>query len=148
MEDITAKKQDAKDLLTAKANAESALKAKTRFIANMNHELRTPLNHILGFAQLLHQKPRNVEDQEMLGYVISGGEELLDKVKAIAELSSQKEPEITTFNLTGLPSIVSTLEKIKEKVELQNKAFDIIGLEKTIMAKIDPSDLLEAIEHI
>lgn len=147
-EDITAKKQDAKDLLTAKANAESALRAKTRFIANMNHELRTPLNHILGFAQLLQQKPRNVEDQEMLGYVISGGEELLDKVKAIAELSNQAEAEITTFNLTGLPSIVSTLEKIEKKVELQNKAFDIIGLEKTIMAKSDPSDLLKAIDHI
>lgn len=97
-EDITVRKQDAKDLLTAKANAESALRAKTRFIANMNHELRTPLSHILGFAQLLQQKPRNVEDHEMLGYVISGGEELLDKVKAIVELSNQVEAEIATFS--------------------------------------------------
>lgn len=147
-EDITVKKQEAKDLLVAKTKAETALKAKTRFIANMNHELRTPLSHILGFAQLLQQKPRSVEDQEMLGYVISGGEELLDKVKAIVELSNQAQAEIATFSLTGHPHIVSALEKFEKKVRLQDKAFDIIGLEKTFLAKGDSECLLKAIDHI
>lgn len=51
--DITERKQREQELLDARIQAETALKARDVFIANMSHELRSPLNTIQGHVQLL-----------------------------------------------------------------------------------------------
>ncbi|WP_230291424.1 ATP-binding protein [Croceicoccus sp. Ery5] len=43
------------ELLRAKAAAEAANEAKTRFLASVSHEIRSPLNSIYGYAQLLER---------------------------------------------------------------------------------------------
>jgi signal transduction histidine kinase len=43
-------------LRQAKANAEEANEAKSRFLAHMSHEFRTPLNAIMGFSEIIKNK--------------------------------------------------------------------------------------------
>ncbi len=43
-------------LRNAKASAEEANEAKSRFLAHMSHEFRTPLNAIMGFSEIIKNK--------------------------------------------------------------------------------------------
>ncbi|WP_412061860.1 ATP-binding protein [Rubrivirga sp. IMCC45206] len=51
--DITARKQTQAALVAATAAAETAVRAKETFLANVGHEMRTPLHAVLGLSRLL-----------------------------------------------------------------------------------------------
>lgn len=71
--DIT--EQVAKDaaLREAKAEAESATRAKAEFLANISHEIRTPMNGVLGALQLLESEPISVEGRELMRQAADAG---------------------------------------------------------------------------
>jgi hemerythrin-like metal-binding protein len=64
------------ELEQALAAAESASRAKTRFLGNLSHELMTPLNAILGFAHLLEDSQVAERDRDRVRRVLRAGEQL------------------------------------------------------------------------
>jgi signal transduction histidine kinase len=79
-----------RELLKAKQDAEAAVEAKSRFLANISHELRTPLNAIIGFADLLKSKlygPLNERQADYVGYVQSSGQHLLALINDVLDVS-------------------------------------------------------------
>ncbi len=78
------------ELYQAKAVAEAANNAKSRFLTNMSHELRTPLNSIIGFTDVVLTRnvgPLNEVQDEYLGYVLQSSKHLLDLINDILDLS-------------------------------------------------------------
>ena len=63
------------------------------FLANISHEFRTPLNAILGFAQVLREKPSTAgglkkdKAQKYAENIISSGNSLLNMINDLLDLA-------------------------------------------------------------
>lgn len=77
MADMTERKRYEADLLIAKERAESAVIAKTTFLATMSHELRTPMNGILGMTGILLRSELTDTQRRHLGIVKTSADSLL-----------------------------------------------------------------------
>ena len=64
----------------ARAEAESANRAKSEFLSRMSHELRTPLNAILGFTQLLEIEAHTDNQAESIAHISRAGRNQLDMI--------------------------------------------------------------------
>jgi len=87
-EDITAKKEIEKQLITAKERAEQSDRLKSAFLANMSHEIRTPMNGILGFAELLKEPNLSGEKQQKyIDIIQKSGIRMLNIINDIVDIS-------------------------------------------------------------
>jgi len=68
--------------------AESASKAKTKFLSNMSHDIRTPMNAIIGFTALAMTHIDNKERvQGYLGRIATSGNHLLSLINDVLDMS-------------------------------------------------------------
>ena len=92
------KQLDAKIAQLSDRNIElfKANKLKSEFLANMSHEFRTPLNAILGFAQLVREKPgEDVEKSKRYAEnIIASGQNLLNMINDLLELAKAEAGKI------------------------------------------------------
>lgn len=67
-----------------------ANKLKNEFLANISHEFKTPLNAILGFAEILREKPESLKEEKGQRYaenIITGGKRLLNMINDLLDLA-------------------------------------------------------------
>ena len=86
-------------LVRARALAERASGAKSRFLAGMSHELRTPLNGILGYAQLLRQDGNlNPTQFARVAAMLDAGTHLLQMINGVLDLSQIEAEQFSLQN--------------------------------------------------
>jgi two-component system, sensor histidine kinase RpfC len=90
-------------LTTAKAEAEEAADAKSRFLAIMSHELRTPLNSVIGMGSLVARTKLDAEQRDMLMTMQHSARSLLGLINDLLDLSKLEagklEPSSEAFVL-------------------------------------------------
>lgn len=125
------------DLRNAVEIANKANREKSSFLANMSHELRTPLNGILGMLQLID--PKRVPDDiaEMHNLMSASGNNLLEIVNDILDLSKIEADGIK------LESISFDLSrKIKETVQILLPLASSKGLSLSFIDRNEPTFVL------
>lgn len=134
--DVTEQKRVEVELKLAIANAESANRTKSDFLASMSHEIRTPLNAIMGIADLLAKTPLTLEQDRYVQIFRRAGDNLLNLINDILDLSkveaSQLELERTGFSLPDL------LEKVIEMVAVRAQEKGLV-LRCKITADVPPN---------
>ena len=104
MRDITQRKEQEDALEEARAEAERANAAKSRFLATMSHELRTPLNAIIGFSEMLTKEGSLMIDakrrHDYAHLINDSGHHLLSVVNGILDMS---KIESGNFEITPEP---------------------------------------------
>ena len=111
--DVTQRKWEEMELISAKEKAEESDRLKDAFLRNVSHEIRTPLNIIIGFAELLEMELEREQDTDKERYFDSikrASERLMRTVELILNISSL---QAGTFRLSCQPiDLVEHVRKI------------------------------------
>ncbi|HXB93998.1 MAG TPA: ATP-binding protein, partial [Puia sp.] len=124
--DISEIKMTQFELMKAKQKAETASKAKSRFLSNMSHELRTPLNGIIGASNLLMQEqylPDQLSHLEILKY---SSEHMMVLINEILDFN---KIEAGRFELENVPvNLRAFLRKLETQFSVQAHAKGLLFL--------------------
>jgi PAS domain S-box-containing protein len=140
------------ELVRAREVAETALKAKSAFLANVSHELRTPMSAILGFTDLISEP--NCTPQERREYariVRSAGDHFLSLINDLLDLSKIDAGRMSVEMLD-----CDHVTLISEVCSLMRKRADEKGLilnaecdgEHPLTIRTDPTRLRQIITNL
>lgn len=104
------------ELLHAKKIAEQASRAKSTFLANMSHELRTPLNGIIGYSEILQERPLQLGSDQLNAVgekILHSARHLLSVINDILDLS-----KIEAGKMVLTPEAFDLHEAIQAVVDL------------------------------
>jgi len=89
-EDITERKQLARQLMSTQLAAEQANEDKSLFLANVSHEIRTPLTTLLGMNEVLMDTELDRQQTKFVETMQRSGERLLALVTDILDFSKME----------------------------------------------------------
>ena len=140
---------DVTRLQHARAAAEEANSAKSKFLATMSHEIRTPLNGILGMAQALEQQLQDTDAARMAATIRDSGESLLSILNDILDLSKIEAGKLELESAPFAPmDIVTRIEALHRlKAEEKGLTLEVIAAAPLEAARIGDALRVSQILH-
>jgi len=148
-----ARERTHKELLSAKAAAEEASRAKSEFLSSMSHELRTPLNAILGFGQVLASNTLPTTDaqkKEFTGHILKAGWHLLTLINEVLDLAKIESGKLTlSLERVSLAEVLLECQTMVEPVaEKRGIQVTFPTLEKPLYVHADRTRLKQILLNL
>ena len=136
------------ELMVAKSLAEDSERRKTAFIQDMSHQIRTPLNIINGFAQVLRENHKQMDEGERMflsrdmlqnSYVISNIIDNWSMTSALDKISDIPHEDLVLANMLCHEAVGNVLFKYRDEVmvNIETGARDIrLKTDKKTVLKI------------
>jgi len=126
-QDISIKKQNEFELISAKEKAEYASKAKADFLSTMSHEIRTPLNGIIGTTNLLLESSPKDDQLKLLEALRFSGKTLMHIINDILDFSKIESGKIklenSVFDLKELMDSINSTFQLRAEQKGLNLTF-------------------------
>ncbi len=149
--DVTERRRTRERLRTAKAEAETANRAKSAFLAAVSHELRTPLTTVLGFSELLADSELTAQQQRYLNTIHSSGSSLRALIDDLIDLARLENESVTLADApVSLSSLVDqSLNEIRERAEKKGLVLSV-HFDESVPRKVrgDPVRIKQVIGHL
>lgn len=114
----------ARQLDEARQRAESAVEAKSRFMAKVSHELRTPLNGLFGTIEIMQQEDHPARVQRHLAIMSKSAGLLMRRINELLDFSKIEAGKLELEQVRFDP-----LALINDVLELESDAARTKGLE-------------------
>jgi len=136
IEDVIKKEIEQQLLIEeALAQAESASRAKGKFLSDMSHEIRTPMNVILGYASIAQNNMDNRDQDKVkdcLEKIKEAGNHLIGIINDVLEVSRIEQGKINIENeksdIYELMTDFYNLVEIQASVKKQKMTIDLEGI--------------------
>lgn len=132
LEDALFQKNQEKQLLEARKQADAANKAKSEFLANMSHEIRTPLNGVIGFAELLHNLDLKSTERKYVENIQTSAMSLMGIINDILDFS-----KIEAGRLELDESLNDVIDLTEQTIDMVKMGASKKGIE--LLLNIDPA---------
>lgn len=117
IQDISLQKQNEKELIKAKLEAEQLADTKQEFLAVMSHEIRTPINAISGLADIAIKRNKDSELSDHLKMLHFSSQQLTTLINDILDFSKIEaggiKLEKAVFNLNDFLSHIVEIHRYK-----------------------------------
>jgi signal transduction histidine kinase len=126
-----------------------ANKVKGEFLANMSHEFRTPLNAILGFAEIMREKPEAIRKDKGRRYaenIITSGNRLLNMINDLLNMAKTEAGKMELhIEETSLPELCKTVVGHFSALTKKNKIKLKLNMDKHVPLLLTDAGKVEQI---
>ncbi|MBW8638918.1 response regulator [Hoeflea sp. WL0058] len=126
--DISERKRNQQELMSARDEALAADKAKSQFLAMMSHEMRTPLNGVLATLDLLQSSALDGRQEDYVRTAIASGEILQQHLDDVLDITSIEAGAMEfRYNYFSLDDLLEEVRSLNERTAAEQN--DVIVLD-------------------